>query len=97
MSTCFPPPNSRSSWPWTRRTGCWDRPVQGFLRPDAGLAQRPGAVDEWNKLNLVLVISTEPYLLINDITIALQRRADAVPEGLQRGQVADLNHVTGRR
>jgi hypothetical protein len=48
--------------------------------------------DEWNKLNIVLVISTEPYLLINDISQSpFNVGLTLYLEDFDAAQVADLN------
>ena len=52
--------------------------------------------DEWNKLNLVLVISTEPYLLINDIGQSpFNVGLTLYLEDFTAAQVADLNQRHG--
>ena len=52
--------------------------------------------DEWNKLNLVLVISTEPYLLINDISQSpFNVGLTLYLEDFTAAQVADLNQRHG--
>ena len=52
--------------------------------------------DEWNKLNLVLVISTEPYLLINDIGQSpFNVGLTLYLEDFDVAQVADLNQRHG--
>ncbi len=52
--------------------------------------------DEWNKLNIVLVISTEPYLLINDISQSpFNVGLTLYLEDFDAAQVADLNQRHG--
>jgi hypothetical protein len=52
--------------------------------------------DEWNKLNIVLVISTEPYLLINDISQSpFNVGLTLYLEDFTEAQVADLNRRHG--
>jgi hypothetical protein len=52
--------------------------------------------DQWNKLNIVMVISTEPYLLIDDVTQSpFNVGLKFYLQDFDKAQVRDLNHRHG--